>query len=136
MMNDKKYVDRAIALAKKSTEPVRCGAVFVDVNGTVIAEAYNTQRPDKRTANHAEMKALAAANQIMGRTLAGVTVYTNCEPCTMCLTALIFARVDRIVFVNRVNDIIPEEYKIDIDCFDFIGKFPSPYPTKLEQFKS
>jgi tRNA(Arg) A34 adenosine deaminase TadA len=79
------------------------------------------------------MKAIAQANKQIGRKLTGVTAYGNCEPCTMCLTALIFAGVERVVFVDRMNDFAGPGEIIDIDCFEFVQRFPH-YP-KLEQIK-
>lgn len=126
-MNDRKYLETAIALAKESKEPVGCGSVLVDGDGNIVASAYNSQREDNLTASHAEMKAIAQANKLVGRKLTGLTAYGNCEPCTMCLTALIFAGVDRVVFANRLNDLVDDPKKIDIDCFEFVKKFPH-YP--------
>lgn len=131
-MDDKKYLKEAIALAKTSKEPLGCASILVDSTGKVIARTINSQREDNLTASHAEMKAIATANRLMGRKLKGVTAYGNCEPCTMCLTALIFAGVDRIVFANRLNDLIPEDDKIDIDCFTFITKFPTSPKIELQ----
>ena len=129
-MSDIEYLNHAILLAAKSVEPLGCAAILVDRAGNIIAEAFNSQRNDELTASHAEMKAIAIANKISGRKLLGVTAYGNCEPCTMCLTALVFAGVDRIVFSKRLNEIVPPESKINIDCFDFVKKFP--YQPKLE----
>ncbi len=94
-----------------------------------LAQAYNTQRTDGRTAAHAEMKAVALANKRLGRKLPNITAYGNCEPCTMCLTALIFAGVKRIVFAQRMNDFAGPGQEIDINCFEFVQKFP--YQPKL-----
>lgn len=129
-LDDIRYLKKAIALAEQSDEPVKCASVLVDDNGEIIAQAFNTQRKDNLTASHAEMKAITKANKKLGRKLAGITAYGNCEPCTMCLTALIFARVDRIVFAKRLNDSIPKGSEIDIDCFEFVKKFP--YQPKIE----
>ena len=130
MLNDTEYLHEAINLAEQSKEPVKCASLLVDSNGEIIAQAYNTQRNDNLTASHAEMKAIAEANKKLGRKLSGITAYGNCEPCTMCLTALIFAKVDRIVFAKRLNDFVSEDQKIDIDCFEFVEKFP--YKPKIE----
>lgn len=129
-MNDTKYLKRAVELAAQSQEPVKCASILVDQTGSIVAEALNTQRADNLTASHAEMKAIALANQELGRKLERVTAYGNCEPCTMCLTALIFAKVDRVVFAQRLNDSVNDDQKIDIDCFEFIKKFP--YQPKVE----
>lgn len=124
-MTDRDYLEQAIRLANKSKEPVGCGSILVDESGEILASNFNTQRADNLTASHAEMKSIADANKKVGRILKGVTAYGNCEPCTMCLTALIFAGVDRIVFASRLNDLVDPAQRIDIDCFEFIKKFPN-----------
>ncbi len=123
-MNDAMYLEEAVRLAKQSNEPVGCASILVDHNGIIIAQAFNSQRVDNLTASHAEMKAIALANQKLGRKLRGITAYGNCEPCTMCLTALIFAEVERVVFAQRLNDFVSEDKKITIDCFEFVKQFP------------
>jgi tRNA(Arg) A34 adenosine deaminase TadA len=129
-MNDELFLRQAIELAEASTEPIKCASILVDANGTIVASAYNSQRADNLVASHAEMKAIATANKIVGRKLTGITAYGNCEPCTMCLTALIFAGVERIVFSKRLNDLVDDDKQIDIDCFEFVKKFP--YKPKIE----
>lgn len=79
------------------------------------------------------MKAISIANSKMGRKLDGITAYGNCEPCTMCLTALIIARVDRVVFAKRLNDFVDDDKKINLDCFEFVKAFP--YQLKLEMIE-
>lgn len=123
-MTDQIFLKQATELAEKTNEPIKCASILVDRNGVVIASAYNSQRTDNLVASHAEMKAIALANQVVGRKLTGVTAYGNCEPCTMCLTALIFAGVDRIVFSNRLNDLVANDKRIDINCFEFVKRFP------------
>ena len=132
-MNDERFLRQAIALAAQSEEPVKCGSVIVDGDGIVLAAEYNSQRADNMTAAHAEMKAVAAANRKRGRKLKDATAYGNCEPCTMCLTALIFAGVERIVFAERLNDIVEPGQQISIDCYSFVKNFP--YQPKIQQLK-
>lgn len=132
-MNDKHYLEQAISLASESAEPLGCGSILVNEAGGVIARNFNSQRADSLTASHAEMKSITEANKKMGRKLTGVTAYGNCEPCTMCLTALIFAGVDRVVFAARLNDLVEPAQRIDIDCFEFVKKFP--YQPKIEHIK-
>ena len=122
-MNDKNYLALAVDLATKSQEPLGCGSILVTRSGEAIASNFNSQRADGLTASHAEMKSIADANRKIGRKLKGLTAYGNCEPCTMCLTALIFAGVDRVVFVHRLNDLVKQSRSITIDCFEFIKNF-------------
>lgn len=132
-MSDADYLRQAIELSSTSGEPVKCASILVDRSGQIIAQAINTQRADDLTASHAEMKAIAIANAKLGRKLDGITAYGNCEPCTMCLTALVFARVDRVVFAARMNDLVAADQKIGIDCFESVKAFP--YQPKLELLK-
>jgi tRNA(Arg) A34 adenosine deaminase TadA len=129
-MNDTANLHAAVALAQDSTEPLKCACVLVNKDGQVVAKSFNSQRSDNLTASHAEMKAIAEANAKLGRKLSGVTAYGNCEPCTMCLTALIFAGVERIVFTQRLNSLLPDDQHIAIDCFEFGKQFP--YQPKIE----
>ncbi len=129
-MNDEAYLRQVASLSSRSDEPIKCASILVDTSGAVVARAYNSQRADDLVVSHAEMKAITEANKVMGRKLIGITAYGSCEPCTMCLTALIFAGVDRIVFSSRLNDLVEDDNKIDIDCFEFVKKFP--YQPKIE----
>lgn len=129
-MNDTDYLKLTVDLANESQELVKCGSILVDMQGGVVARNFNSQRADDLTASHAEMKSIAEANKKFGRKLAGVTAYGNCEPCTMCLSALIFAGVDRIVFAKRLNELTEPRKQIDIDCFEFVKRFP--YQPKIE----
>jgi tRNA(Arg) A34 adenosine deaminase TadA len=130
---DEKFLTQAVALAEQSEEPVKCASILVNTAGEVVAQALNTQRKDGLTAAHAEMKTIAEANKLLGRKLNGLTAYGNCEPCTMCLTAFIFAGVDRVVFAERLNNFVSDDQKIDIDCFEFVKKFPRQPEIELHE---
>lgn len=74
------------------------GALVVR-SGEVLASGTNRVVLDRDPTAHAEVVALRAAAQILGtHVLAGCEVYTSCEPCPMCLGALLWARVDRVWF--------------------------------------
>ena len=74
------------------------GAVIV-VNQRIIARAHNlTERLNDVTA-HAEMQAItSAANFLGGKYLKGCTLYVTLEPCVMCMGALYWSQLDRIVY--------------------------------------
>lgn len=106
---DRKWLERAVALGATSREPVGCGVVIVR-NGEALAEAVNSQWTGRVAVNHAEIKAITAANQATGeRTLVGATAYGSCEPCMMCLAALSYSRVERIVFASRMVNLNPSD---------------------------
>ncbi len=100
------FMQRAIRLACESVETQGgpFGAVIVR-DGAVIAEGMNRVTPDKDPTAHAEMVAIRAACAALDRfDLRGCTIYTSCEPCPMCLAALHWARVDRIVYAASQQD--------------------------------
>ncbi len=131
--SDKMFLTRAIELAKKSPEPQGCGAVIVQ-NNRVIAEAYNSQRADNIAVHHAEIKAIIAANKATGnRKLENATVYCSCEPCAMCLTALSYAKVSRIVFNKTMKDIFPDDPQSQLNPYDYVRSLN--FVPKLEQLK-
>ena len=98
---------RAIALA---TENVRSGgggpfgAVIVR-DGAAIAEGSNCVTRENDPTAHAEVNAIRAACAALGTfSLQGCEIYTSCEPCPMCLSAIYWARIDRIWYGNTCAD--------------------------------
>lgn len=77
---------------------VPVGAVVVH-QGQIIARAHNRCIHDCNISHHAEIQALAQAGQVLGNyRLSDCDVYVSLEPCTMCASALIQARVARVIF--------------------------------------
>lgn len=100
------FMRRAIRLACESVETQGgpFGAVIVR-DGAIIAEGMNRVTPNKDPTAHAEMMAIRAACAALDRfDLRGCTIYTSCEPCPMCLAALHWARVERIVYAASQQD--------------------------------
>lgn len=100
------FMRRAIRLACESVETHGgpFGAVIVR-DGAIVAEGMNRVTPNKDPTAHAEMVAIRAACATLARfDLRGCTIYTSCEPCPMCLAALHWARVERIVYAASQQD--------------------------------
>ena len=98
--NDREFMARALEEAGRALahDDVPIGAVAV-VGGTVIASAHNERERRGDPTAHAEVLALRAAAEYLGRwRLSDVTVYTTVEPCPMCAGALVAARVYRVVY--------------------------------------
>jgi tRNA(Arg) A34 adenosine deaminase TadA len=54
---------------------------------------------------HAEVTAIRrACEELKTFDLKGCTIYSSCEPCPMCLTAILWARVDRLYFASTAQD--------------------------------
>ncbi|OUX44648.1 MAG: tRNA-specific adenosine deaminase, partial [Proteobacteria bacterium TMED261] len=103
---NKKFMSRAIELSIESvsrgTGPF--GAVIVKDN-KIIAEGFNTVTSTKDPTSHAEIVAIrSACKELNNFTLKGYDLYTTCEPCPMCLSAIYWARIDRIYYANTRKD--------------------------------
>jgi tRNA(adenine34) deaminase len=77
---------------------VPVGAVLVQ-GDTVLAVAANRPIAGHDPTAHAEIEALRAGGHALNNyRLAGTTLYVTLEPCVMCASAIIHARVARLVF--------------------------------------
>lgn len=97
---DEKYMRRALELAAQGEQlgEVPVGAVIV-CNDEIIGEGFNQPISSHDPTAHAEIIALRlAAQRIQNYRLVDATIYVTLEPCTMCVGALIHARVKRLVF--------------------------------------
>ena len=80
------------------------GAVIVR-EGEVVAVGVNRVTANNDPTAHAEVSAIRAACQKEGSfRLEGCTIYTSCEPCPMCLSAIYWAGLSRICFANTKQD--------------------------------
>ncbi len=81
---------------------VPVGAVVADRDGVVIAKGHNRREQRADPTAHAEIEALRAAAQTLGRwRLDDLTLYVTLEPCAMCAGALLNARIERVVYGCR-----------------------------------
>lgn len=77
---------------------VPVGAVAVRAGGRIAGASNRMEAATDATA-HAEMACLrAAAMAVGGWRLAGVTLYVTLEPCPMCASAMVLARLERLVY--------------------------------------
>ena len=100
------------------------GAVIVR-NGEVLSTGTNRVTANNDPTAHAEVSAIrSACAKEQSFKLEGCTCYTSCEPCPMCLSALYWAGVERIVYGNTKDDakainfddsFIYDELEVDYD---------------------
>lgn len=102
------------------------GAVIVR-NGEVIATGTNRVTANNDPTAHAEVNAIRESCAKVGNfKLEGCVCYTSCEPCPMCLSALYWAGVERIVYGNTKDDAKAINFD-DSFIYDEIGK---PYAKR------
>lgn len=99
-MKDIYFMQRAFELAKHAAEiaEVPVGAVLV-LDDKIIGEGWNCPIANNDPTAHAEIVALRkGAEQLKNYRLLDTTLYVTLEPCAMCVGAMLYARVKRLVF--------------------------------------
>jgi guanine deaminase len=106
----KSAIELSIAhMAKGAGGPF--GAVVVK-DGKIISEGWNQVTSKNDPTAHAEIVAIRKACELLSSfDLSGTEIYTSCEPCPMCLSAIYWARIDKIYYANTRKDAA----KIDFD---------------------
>jgi len=101
-----KFMKRAVELALQNVEEggQPFGAVLVK-NEKVIAEGVNELHKRHDVSGHAELLAIRRAQEkYQVNDLSGFTMYASGEPCSMCLTAMYFAGIEKIYYCQSVDD--------------------------------
>ena len=71
----------------------------------VLSVSHNSAKANIDTTAHAEVQAIReASRQLRTLELAGCVIYSTCEPCPMCFTACLWAKIGRIVYACRIED--------------------------------
>ena len=96
-----KFMRHAIELGRKGMEAGDggpFGAIIVK-NGNIIGEGWNHVLSSNDPTAHGEMVAIRdASKRIQSYDLSGCDLYTSGEPCPMCLSAIYWARLDRVFY--------------------------------------
>jgi len=105
-MNDKLLMRKAIAL---SIENVKNGGgpfgAVITKDGKVLSTGVNCVTQNNDPTAHAEISAIREAARKLGTfDLSGCEIYTSCEPCPMCLSAIYWAHLDKIYYGNTKID--------------------------------
>ena len=106
MSNETKFMLRAIELSVQSARSKGgpFGCVIVKDN-RIIAEGNNQVTINNDPTAHAEIVAIRnACKKLDNFFLKGCDLYTSCEPCPMCLSAIYWSHVDNIFYANTRID--------------------------------
>lgn len=104
---DERMMAHAVALSRQHMAAGAGGpfGAVVVMGGEVVSEGWNQVTSTNDPTAHAEVVAIRRACARLNRfDLRGATLYTSCEPCPMCLSSALWARVDRIVYANTRDD--------------------------------
>ncbi|SFO83797.1 tRNA(Arg) A34 adenosine deaminase TadA [Amycolatopsis arida] len=124
---DRKWLGEAVRLATANVTAGGgpFGAVVVR-DGAVIATGTNQVTPTLDPTAHAEVVAIRAACQAVGDfRLTGCVLVSSCEPCPLCLSAALWARVDRVCYAADRDDAAAAGF----DDREFYTLFGTPRET-------
>ncbi len=101
------WMEEAVALARAGMR-IHGGGPFgavIVANGQLIGRGSNQVTPLLDPTAHAEVVAIRDACRALQRfDLRGCVLYASCEPCPMCLSAIYWARLDRVYFAATRKD--------------------------------
>lgn len=116
MKKAKENADKGIAAGEGGP----FGAVVVDANGKIVAGGNNKVLKEKDPTAHAEVVAIREACKVLQTSdLSNCTLYTSCEPCPMCLSAIIWANIKKVYFGCSREDAAEIGFR-DNDIYEFI----------------
>ena len=105
----KRAIELSIESVNKGGGPFGCIIIKDD---KIIAEGSNKVTLNNDPTAHGEIVAMRdACKKLNNFTLTGCELYSSCEPCPMCLSAIYWARITKIYFANTRED----AQKIDFD---------------------
>lgn len=102
MSTDKEFMKIAIELSKKADQPY--GSIVVRKD-KIIGRSDADTNIKKSMFKHAQMIAIEDAlknNTLMGN-LKGCILYSSCEPCMMCMEAIMYSGIEKIVYGVDIN---------------------------------
>lgn len=132
MDTDRNYILKTVELADKNISLHNggpFGAIIVK-NGEIISKGVNRVSSNNDPTAHAEINAIReACSKLETFQLDDCTIYSSCEPCPMCLSAIYWARIDKVVFGASKLD-AEEAGFIDSEIYEELNKTPESRKIK------
>ena len=105
----KRAIDLSIESVNKGGGPFGC---LIVKDNIIISEGSNKVTSTNDPTAHGEIVAIReACKKLNNFNLSGCELYSTCEPCPMCLSAIYWARIDKVYYANTRED----ARKIDFD---------------------
>jgi guanine deaminase len=131
---DKKVMKKAVAqalLGMRKNHGGPFGAVVVR-NAEIVAKAHNMVIKTNDPTAHAEIVAVRrAASRLKSFDLSDCEIYTTCEPCPMCLSAIYWARIRKVHYGCTRKDAERIGFR-DKRLYDLLKKRKSPAVEKIK----
>lgn len=120
--DDEDFMRLAIAQARLADFPF--GAVIVR-DGQVLVEGRNLGRTINDPTAHGEMVAIRRfCDARPADELKGVTLYTSGEPCPMCMSAIVWSGIARVVYAASIEQLATKLGQIMVPCAEIAARSP------------
>ncbi len=137
-MYQEKWMNKAVLLSEKGMENNHggpFGAVIVK-EGKVIGKGNNKVTSKNDPTAHAEIVAIREACGVLNTyDLSGCEIYSSCEPCPMCLSAIYWARIGKVYFANSREDAAAIGFD-DAHIYDEVAKPIAERAIEMKQMAS
>ena len=112
------------ARSLRTGRPRPFGASIVrTMSGEMFLHALNNVAQEFDPSAHAEVRAIRhAAKRLKQLSLAGYTLYSTCEPCPMCMSAALWAGLDRVVYGATIEDANRHLNQIQIPAAEIVAR--------------
>lgn len=134
---DMKWLSQAVRLAVQNVADGGgpFGAVIVR-DGVELGAGQNRVTRDNDPTAHAEVMAIRAACASIGDfSLAGCVLYTSCEPCPLCISAALWARLDRVVYSADRTDAAHGGFDDD-EFYATLARDRSTWPMAVTELRT
>ena len=119
---DERFMRIALDEARRADLPF--GAVIVR-DGQILARGRNLGRSEGDPTAHGEVVAIRHCLAAHGReALTGATLYTSGEPCAMCIGAILWCHIGRVVFAASVPQLATKLDQIMVSSTEIAAKAP------------
>ena len=133
---DKECMLEAIRLSRQNLTDGSGGpfGAVVAKDGKIISAESNKVTSSNDPTAHAEIEAIrAACKKLKSFSLEGCVIYTSCEPCPMCLSAVHWARIEKIYYANTRKDAAEINFDDDI-IYNEVSKALEDRLIPMKQF--
>ncbi len=127
-----KFMKEAVQLASENIS--KGGGPFAAVivkDEKIISRSGNSVTQTNDPTAHAEVNAIREACRVLNTFhLEGCSIYASCEPCPMCLSAIYWARIDRVFFAATHEDAADAGFDDSL----IYNEIPKPFAERKIQF--
>jgi guanine deaminase len=136
-IGDAHWLAQAVALAARNVgEGGGPFGALVVIADEMVSTGVNRVTRDLDPTAHAEVTAIRAACRVRSDfNLPGAVLYTSCEPCPLCMSAALWARVERVVYAADREDAAVGGFD-DREFYElFAGRDRATWPTKIQELR-